>query len=107
MLLDLIIVMIILPRNLNEHRDEQSTINSEDLEIIKQMDYTIFLKNKNSLFMLVTLIILCLLQSFTSPLISIVINSYGIPQKDIGYIFVFPYLCFIFGAFVLSRVYKY
>jgi sugar phosphate permease len=52
--------------------------------------------------MLITIVLVCIYQSFNSAIISLVIEGYGIPNYAVGYIFALPCLTYTFSTAIVS-----
>jgi sugar phosphate permease len=52
--------------------------------------------------MLITIVLVCIYQSFNSAIIALVIEGYGIPSYAVGYIFALPSLTYTFSSAIVS-----
>ena len=63
-----------------------------------------FFKNKGSVLMIISLILICIFQSFNTPIMAVIISDYGIPETQIGFIFAIPCFTYFITTLVISFV---
>lgn len=56
--------------------------------------------------MIISLVLLCIYQSFNTPVMALVLTNYGIPDTQIGYIFAIPCITYIFSTVVIALFIK-
>ena len=104
--LNLIVVYFCVPNSLNFDNEEDSifdeTTESQDEDT--KITYSMFLKNKRSAFSFISCAMICIFSNFSSSFMALVLESYGIPDYEIGYIFALPCLTFVFSSVSISYI---
>lgn len=66
------------------------------------ISYSLFFKNKSSVLMIISLVLICIYQSFNTAIMAIVLTGYGIPDTHIGYVFATPCVTYIGATIFIS-----